>query len=163
MLPLSADLIAYITNLRSTRLAASVQSQLQHAGGILPKLWLRGNVPRRMRIGFVVHKLSGLLAGLLRHLLASRLPAGAGRPSASSNSTTRRDLQHRRPPSFVLFAWERLADAEVDRAARVGTRARGQGLEDGELQLASDGMDEIVGLQGLEVCERGETRREAWR
>jgi hypothetical protein len=134
MLPLPAHLVAHITNLRSTRLAASVPS------GLGP-LWAQGGArapakagPRSLRIGFLVHKLSGLLGGLLHHLLAAPLAEQAGAATLAPS--------HR--PTMVLFAWEHASLASDERDT--GARAERRHL---------DGMDEIVGLRGLEVSKRG--------
>lgn len=79
-----------------------------------------------------MHKLSGLLGGLLRHLLAAPLAEQAGAATLAPS--------HR--PTMVLFAWEHTSPASDERDA--DARAERRHL---------DGIDEIVGLQGLEVSK----------
>jgi hypothetical protein len=144
MFPLPAELVAHITSLRSRRLAAA-PSHLALSGHGPPASFHAGGAGGGIRIGFMVHKLSGMLAGLLHDLLACgwRQP---GMPHASPSAARLARLV----PTFVLFAWDYSPSDEAAPAMR-------------HEQL--DGMDEILGLGGLgvstregKVCERRRER-----
>lgn len=130
MFPLSAELVAHITALRSGRLAAA-PSHLALSGhgpqASIPARGTRGGI----RIGFVAHKLSGMLAGLLHDVLAVGWREARASPSAARLA--------RLAPTFVLFAWEHSASDEAAPAIH-------------HQQL--DGIDEILGLGGLGVSMR---------
>jgi hypothetical protein len=121
MFPLPPELVTSITNLRSLSL---VSEPARLAAAVLK------NAPplaSGFRMGFVVHKLSGLLTGLLRHLFTSPLPASASRAA---------------PPTTVsIISWEVDPSTESTQAIRGGA-----------LRAQLRGIDEMVGIAGLSAA-----------
>jgi len=138
MFPLPPHLVFHITSLRSLSLM-----KLLEAPPLGAAAWRSADGAREgLRMGFVVHKLPGLMSGLLRDLLSSPL--------------SRSEYSYRQAPTLVLFAWDVAAPSRTANAWAKDESAKDENEDAREAAAFPKdllGVDERVGLGGLRAVE----------